>query len=173
LRAFVLPGIAVLSLGSQAVLAGDQEYKVGNEVLVVSIDGNWEELDASEISPRMVAYEIEGLMRWFFEPHPRQEEKIRDGDLRALANDLRREIESRGSDASEELLKIEGSDVSGYYIKGVDPKAGANDYKFMYIGYVVVGDSFPVEFSVMWMRGGDSAANRALSAVRGMRRGDN
>jgi hypothetical protein len=42
----------------------------------------------------------------------------------------------------------------------------------MYVGYVVVGESFPVEFSVLWMRGGDAAANRALSAVRSMRRAD-
>jgi hypothetical protein len=173
MRAWICAGLATLSLGAPAAFAGDERFKVEKDELVVSIDGNWQELDAAEISPLAAAYEIEGVMRWFFEPHPGVAKDLTNGDLRMLARDLRREIESQGSQASDEVTQLEGGDVSGYYVRGVNPKAGANELKYMYIGYVVVGRTIAVEFSILWSKGGEGSANRALAAVRGMRLGKN
>jgi hypothetical protein len=173
LRALSSVVVATLSLWSPAGIAGDQAFEVGEDLLVVDIDGNWEELDASDISASAAAYEVEGVMRWFFEPHPRQPGKISNGDLRILVQDLRREVVSQGGEISGDLQEISGGNVIGYYVRSVDPKLGASDYKYQYIGYVVVGQAIPVEFSILWSRGGDSQANRALAAVRNMRLGKN
>jgi hypothetical protein len=173
LRALRWIVVATLSLWSPAGIAGDQTFEVGEDLLVVGIDGNWEELDASDISPGAVAYEIEGVMRWFFEPHPRQPGKISNGELRMLVQDLRREIESQGGETSGDLQEINGGNAIGYYVRSIDPKVAATDFKYQYIGYVVVGQTIPLEFSILWSKGGESMANRALAAVRSMRLGKN
>lgn len=172
LRTLVITGVAALSLWSPAVPAGDQKFPVDDGVLIVDIDGNWEELDTSEISDRTIGYELTGVMRWIFEPHPKLgRTTITTSELRVLAQDLRREIKAQGGESSDDLYEIEGKDVRGYYVRGTDPKARTGDYRHMYVGYVVVGDSLPVEFSILWMNGGESAAKRAVNAVRGMRLG--
>jgi len=175
MRAFVLSAIAALSLGSPAVLAGDQTWEVGNDALIVSIDGTWNEVDVSSADPDAVGFQAGNqLMQWLFVPTTNDSgKKVSEQALRMQTQDLRRELKSQGGEVSDDLLELSGGQVQGYYVKGVDPKAGSDEWEFAYAGFVLVNGKVPVMFNITWDKGGEGAANRALAAVRGMRLGRN
>jgi hypothetical protein len=154
-----------------AAFAGNQLYPVGDDVLIVDIDGNWEELDVTDMDRDAVGFALgNDAMRWLFVPTSnRGNALVKSADLKIHTRDLRREIESQGGDASDELFDLVGSQVEGFYLKGTDPSPGADEYKYMYSGYVLVGGRIPVMFNIVWNGGGVGAANRALAAVRNMR----
>lgn len=171
LRGVVLSAIAALSLGSPAVLAGDQTWEVGDDQLIVSIDGTWIEVDVSSADPDAVGFQAGNqLMQWLFVPTANDSgKKISEAALRTQTQDLRRELKSQGGETSEDLLELGGGQVKGFYVKGVDPNAGSDEWEFVYAGFVLINDKVPVMFNITWDKGGEGAANRALSAVRGMR----
>jgi hypothetical protein len=170
-RAWMRVGIATLFLAASAAFAGDVKYDVGDQVLVVNIDGNLDEVDVTDLDRDAIGFQMSnGMMRWLFVPTANSRgKKISESALRTQTNDLRREIQSQGGEASEDLLEIKGGQVSGYYIKGIDSDAGSDEWEFVYTGFVLVGETLPVMFNIVWDKGAEGAANRALSAVRGMR----
>ena len=65
-------------------------------------------------------------------------------------------------------LAIEGPNVRGFYVKGVDHKPKPGEFSFIYAGPLSIS-SRPYVFQILWNTGGETAANAALAALKSVR----
>jgi hypothetical protein len=160
-----------LAFGTLA-LAADHKIKTVVGRLVLNIDVNWtlvEDLPEGMEGVTMFRVGDGSTMQWLIAPaNERGIGQGASGDVRDLTLTLKEEIESQGGEVVGGLQSIQTDRVRGYYIKGVDPSPGPDEWKFVYTGWVAV-DAHPVMFNIVWDPGGQSSADRALASVRSMR----
>jgi hypothetical protein len=172
----VCAGLAALVLWTGNALA--VEFKLPTTLagtLVLSIDANWKRLpeeDLPEGFEDAVGFRIgDGTtMQWLLVPQNSAPPGSGSAaNLRMLTLDMKRMLASQDALTSEDLLTLDGPDIRGFYIRATDPHPKAGEWKYMYTGWVAVNE-FPVMFNIVWNTGGQTAADRALAAVKGMRR---
>ena len=88
--------------------------------------------------------------------------------LRVLMGNLAREMEQTGGQVTKEPLSIEGPNVRGFYVKGVDPKPKPGEFTFIYAGPLSISKRTYV-FQVLWNAGGEVMADKALAALKTVR----
>jgi hypothetical protein len=90
------------------------------------------------------------------------------GNLRMLARNMARELEESGGEVNPEQLPIEGPNVRGFYVKGIDHKPKPGEFGFIYAGPIAIS-SRPYVFQILWNAGGEAPANAALAALETLR----
>jgi hypothetical protein len=90
------------------------------------------------------------------------------GNLRILTRNMVRDLEESGGEVNPEQLAIEGQNVRGFYVKGIDHKPKPGEFSFIYAGPLSINSRAYV-FQILWNTGGEAAANAALAALRTVR----
>jgi hypothetical protein len=107
-------------------------------------------------------------------PHPTLTGDV--GNLRIYVRNMSRGLENGGVDVDQEQRTLEGSGVSGFYFKARDVrpktkaqiKAVGGEYTDTYTGALSI-NSRAYLFEVVWSKGGETAANAALAALKTVR----
>ena len=87
-----------------------------------------------------------------------------DGNLRILMRNMAHEMEASGGEVNHDQVAIEGPNVRGFYVRGIDHKPKPGEFTFIYAGPLSIS-SRPYVFQILWNAGGESAANNALAAL--------
>jgi hypothetical protein len=166
-------GLVLTGLAAPSV-AVERKLDVAAGTLVVDVDANWQPANdmSSEVSDVAVGFKLGdgSTMRWLFAPaNDAPAGSGKPAQMRELTLALKEELAKQNAEfRGDGLLEIRTDHAIGYYVDAVDPRPKPGEYEFMMTGWVAV-DSFPVMFNIVWNRGGERAAQRALDAVRGMR----
>jgi hypothetical protein len=68
----------------------------------------------------------------------------------------------------DDLVSFEGASAHGYYVTGLDHQPKPNEYKFIYSGFVGVGE-MPFMFNILWNDNGKASAKAMLESLKDMR----
>ncbi|HEV7606791.1 MAG TPA: hypothetical protein VGO61_05610 [Steroidobacteraceae bacterium] len=107
-------------------------------------------------------------------PHPTLTGDV--GNLRIYVRNMSRGLENGGVDVDQEQKSLEGNAARGFYFKARDVrpktkaqiKAVGGDYTDTYTGALSI-NSRAYLFEVVWTKGGETAANAALAALKTVR----
>jgi len=142
------------------------------QTMVIKWNPGWADISPPEGSPvGTVAFSSADAskMRAMLVPLPPDPNFTGDtGNLRILARNMARELENSGGEVDPEQKPIEGPNVRGFYVKGIDPKPKPGEFSFIYAGPLSIGTR-PYVFQILWNAGGEAAANNALAALRTVR----
>jgi hypothetical protein len=142
------------------------------ESLVIKWNGTWTEASPPAGSPvGTVAFNgpDAAKMRVLIVPLPPNPNFTGDaGNLRILMRNMARELEESGGEVNPEHQAIEGQNVRGFYVRGVDHKPKPGEFSFIYAGPLSISSRAYV-FQILWNTGGETAANAALAALRTVR----
>jgi len=145
---------------------------IGGQVMVIQWSAGWADIAApAGVPDGSVAFSgaDPSKMRVLIVPLPPNPNFTGDDDsLRILARNMARELEQSGGQVDHEQQPIEGPDVRGFYVKGVDPKPKPGEFTFIYAGPLSIA-SRPYVFQILWNEGGEKAANTALAALKSVR----
>jgi hypothetical protein len=78
------------------------------------------------------------------------------------------EMEASGGEVNHDQMSIEGPNVRGYYVKGIDHHPKPGEFTFICAGPLSIS-SRPYVFQILWNAGGESAATNALAALKTVR----
>jgi hypothetical protein len=142
------------------------------ESLVIHWNATWKEASPPAGSPAgSVAFNgpDAAKMRVLILPLPPNPNFTGDtGNLRILTRNMARELEESGGEVNPDQLAIEGQNVRGFYVKGIDHKPKPGEFSFIYAGPLSINSRAYV-FQILWNTGGEAAANAALAALRTVR----
>jgi hypothetical protein len=142
------------------------------ESLVIKWNATWTEASPPAGSPvGSVAFNgpDAAKMRVLILPLPPNPNFTGDtGNLRILMRNMVRELEESGGEVNPDQLAIEGQNVRGFYVKGIDHKPKPGEFRFIYAGPLSINSRAYV-FQILWNAGGEAAANAALAALRTVR----
>jgi hypothetical protein len=93
-----------------------------------------------------------------------EQAKLRTVTLR-MADELAKQP---NSEVVKEPVSFEGPNAHGHYVSGVDLAPKPNEYKFIYSGFVGVGER-PFMFNILWNDDGEASAKAMLASLKGMR----
>ena len=107
-------------------------------------------------------------------PHPTLTGDV--GNLRIYVRNMSRGLENGGVDVDQEQKSLSGTYANGFYFKARDVrpktkaqiKAVGGDFTDTYTGALSI-NSRAYLFEVVWIKGGEDAANAALAALKTVR----
>jgi hypothetical protein len=166
--------LAVLLLCA-GVAAGEvrtREFPVGNSVVLhIGLDDSWKEVapDPGSGASISIVSKTPDRFNLLLTPVPVAEGQSKpEGEIRAL---VQAAADGLAPQSVEKKLKIEslrGPHAAGYYFHATDPAPKKGEYRFLYQGAVSSGPAI-VSFTVLYNRGGEEEAKKALAAVQAMR----
>jgi len=169
----ILCSVAPLALAADKPAPPEKRFALpGGETLVMKWTAGWADIAAPAGSPAgTVTFSgpDPSKMRVMLVPLPPDPNFTGDaGNLRILARNMARELENSGGEVDHEQKPLEGTNVRGFYVKGVDHNPKPGEFTFIYAGPLAIG-SRPYVFQVLWNQGGEAAANNALTALKSVR----
>lgn len=87
--------------------------------------------------------------------------------LRTLTSNVARELATSG-EVDKLHRTIEGPNMRGLYVKGVDLPPKPGEFSFIYSGAIAI-DARPFVFQILWNAGGEANAEAALVALKTVR----
>lgn len=169
----ILCGVVPLSVAADKAVPAEKRFTLpAGEVMVIKWSAGWADIAAPQGSPAgTVTFSgpDPAKMRVMIVPLPPDPNFTGDiGNLRILARNMARELENSGGEVDHEQKAIEGPNVRGFYVKGIDHTPKPGEFSFIYAGPLAVGTRAYV-FQVLWNAGGEAAANNALAALKSVR----
>jgi hypothetical protein len=169
----LLCGVAALGSAADKPTSAEKRFSLpSGEALVIRWNASWTDATPPAGSPvGTVAFNgpDASKMRVLLVPLPPNPNFTGDaGNLRILARNMARELEESGGEVNHEQQPIEGQNVLGFYVKGIDHNPKPGEFTFIYAGPLAVG-SRPYVFQILWNTGGEGAANAALAALKTVR----
>lgn len=169
----ILCGGASFAAAADKPASAEKRFALpGGESLVIKWSAGWAEIAAPSGAPAgTVAFSApdSSKMRVMIVPMPPNPNFTGDtGNLRILARNVARELEESGGEVNHDQLAIEGPDVRGFYVKGIDHKPKPGEFSFIYAGPLSISSRLYI-FEILWNTGGEAAANNALAALRTVR----
>jgi len=169
----VFTAFAGLAPAADKAPSADKRFALpAGESMVIKWNASWKEVSPAADSP-LGTVSFNGpdsaKMRVNIAPLPPNPNFTGDiGNLRILARNMARELEESGGEVDLEQVPIEGQNVRGFYVKGIDHKPKPGEFSFIYAGPLSISSRAYV-FQILWNTGGESAANAALAALRTVR----
>lgn len=168
-----LCGVATLAFGADKPASATKRFALpGGQTMVIQWNSSWAEIALPPGVPDgTVAFSgpDASRMRVMLVPMPPDPNFTGDpGNLRILARGLTRELQESGGEVDEEQRMIEGQNVRGLYVKGIDPKPKPGEFTFIYAGPLSINSRLYI-FEILWNTGGETSANAALAALRTVR----
>lgn len=166
----VFVAFAGLAPAADKAVSADKRFALpAGESMVIKWNASWTQASPSAESP-MGSVSFNGpdaaKMRVNIVPLPPNPNFTGDiGNLRILARNVARGLEEIGAEVDHELMPIEGQNVRGFYVKGIDRKPKPGEFSFIHAGPLFIS-SRAYAFEILWNTGGESAANAALAALR-------
>lgn len=166
-------GIVAMLLTISNAAAVEHRYETPVGTVIIDVDSNWSEMSSIPEGLEGIGFEVDGgkVMQFMLGTHDDLPPGAADaGTLRQLTNDLRRSDEAEKLKVSEEILSLTSASLRGYYYLATNPAVtpAPGDYQYMYTGFIAAG-SDPLMFIIAWNAGGQSAADRALTALNRLR----
>jgi len=161
--------------------AADKRFKLeGGDTLSINGGADWvtgENPPNSPFGTLMIHGADKTLWRITLAPLPPHPTLTGDtGNLRIYVRNMSRGMENGGVQVNDEQKPLEGVNARGFYFKAHDsrPKTKAQikstggDYTDTYTGALSI-NSRAYLFEVVWNKGGETAANTALAALKTVR----
>ena len=169
----IFAAFAALAPAADKAASADKRFALpAGESLVIKWNAGWAEVSAAADSPAgTVSFNGPDAtkMRVNIAPLPPNPNFTGDtGNLRILTRNVARELEELGAEVDHEQRPIEGQNVRGFYVKGIDHKPKPGEFSFIYAGPLFISSRAYV-FEIVWNTGGEAAANAALAALRTVR----
>jgi hypothetical protein len=169
----ILCAVAQLAVAADQPSSAEKRFALpAGETLVIKWTAGWADIAAPAGAPAgTVTFSgpDPSKMRVMLVPMPADPNFTGDaGNLRILARNMARELEKSGGVVDPEQKALEGTNVRGFYVKGVDRNPKPGEFTFIYAGPLAIG-SRPYVFQVLWNEGGEAAANNALTALKSAR----
>jgi hypothetical protein len=169
----ILCAVAPLSFAADKPASAEKRFALpAGESLVIKWTAGWADIAAPTGAPvGTVAFSgpDASKMRVMLVPLPPDPNFTGDaGNLRIMARNMSRELEQSGGEVDPEQKAIEGPNVRGFYVKGIDHKPKPGEFSFIYAGPLAISTR-PYVFQILWNTGGDAAANAALAALKSVR----
>lgn len=169
----ILCGLAPLVDAADKPAAGEKRFALpAGQTMVIKWSAGWADLSPPTGSPNgTVAFSgpDASKMRVMLVPLPPDPNFTGDtGNLRIIARNMARELEDSGGEVDHEQKPIEGPNVRGFYVKGIDPKPKPGEFSFIYAGPVSIGTR-PYVFQILWNTDAEQHANAALAALKTLR----
>jgi len=168
---FFMCGFIPLAVAADKAAPAEKRFELpSGEKLVIKWNAEWADFGAPPgVPPGTVTFSgpDASKMRVMIVPLPPNPNFTGDaGNLRILMSNLTREMEKTGQ--VNEPVAIEGPNMSGLYVKGVDPKPKPGEFTFVYAGPLSISKRAYV-FQVVWNAGGEVMADKALAALKTVR----
>ena len=173
--------VLLLAIVAPTASAADKRFKMeGGDTLVINAGSDWV---AGEVVPESLfgTLTLHGtdktLWRLTISPLPPHPTLTGDtGNLRMYVRTMSRGLEDSGAQVDGEQKTLEGANARGFYFKARDtrPKTKAQikqtggEYTDVYLGALSIS-SRAYLFEVVWNKGGETAANAALAALKTVR----
>jgi hypothetical protein len=169
----ILCGVAPLTAAADRPAAAEKRFALpAGEMLVIRWSAGWADIGAPAGTPAgTVTFSgpDASKMRVMLVPLPPDLNFTADaGNLQVIARNMARELENSGGEVDHEQKPIEGPNVRGLYVKGIDHHPKPGEFTFIYAGPLAIGKRAYV-FQILWNAGGETAANDALSALGSIR----
>jgi hypothetical protein len=169
----ILCGIAPLLGAADKPAPAEKRFALpAGQSLVIKWSAGWTDIAAPAGVPAgTVAFSGPDAtkMRVMLVPLPPDPNFTGDAEnLRTITRNMARELEESGGAVNHEQLAIEGPNVRGFYVKGIDHKPKPGEFSFIYAGPLAIG-SRPYVFQILWNAGGETSANAALAALKTVR----
>ena len=169
----ILCGVAPFVDAADKPAPGEKRFALpAGQTMVIRWSAGWADIAVPPGTPAgTVAFSgpDASKMRVMLVPMPPDPNFTGDtGNLRILARNIARELEESGGEVDHEQKPIEGANVRGFYVKGIDHKPKPGEFSFIYAGPLSIGMR-PYVFQILWNAGGEAAANNALAALKTVR----
>ena len=169
----ILCGIAAHAAAADKPASTEKRFTLpAGGVLFIRWNSSWTDIAAPTGSPDgtvTFAGPDASKMRVMLVPLPPNPDFTGDdGNLRTLTRNMAHELEDSGGEVNHEQLAIEGPQVRGFYVRGIDHKPKPGEFTFIYAGPLSIS-SHPYVFQILWNAGGEGAANNALAALKTVR----
>ena len=166
----ILCGVVPFAVAADKAAPAEKRFALpAGETLVIKWTAGWADIAAPAGSPAgTVTFSgpDPSRMRVMIVPLPPSPNFTGDdGNLRILTRNMVREMEASGGEVNHDQIAIEGPDVRGFYVKGIDHKPKPGEFSFIYAGPLAIS-SRPYVFQILWNAGGEGAANNALAALK-------
>lgn len=169
----ILCGVLPLAVAADKPAAAEKRFALpGGQTLVIKWSAGWADI-AVPVGAPVGTVTFGGpdasKMRVMLVPLPPDPNFTGDpGNLRILARNLARELEDSGGEVNHEQQALEGPNMRGFYVKGIDHKPKPGEFSFIYAGPLVISAK-PYVFQILWNAGGEAPANAALAALKTVR----
>lgn len=169
----ILCGVAPFVDAADKPVPGEKRFALpAGQTMVIKWSAGWADIAVPPGTPAgTVAFSgpDASKMRAVIVPLPPDPNFTGDsGNLRTITTNMARELEGSGGEVDHEQRPIEGANVRGFYVKGIDRKPKPGEFAFIYAGSLSIG-SRPYVFQILWNTGGDAAADAALAALKSVR----
>jgi hypothetical protein len=169
----ILCGVVPFAVAADKPGAAEKRFELpGGQALLIKWSAGWAEIAAPVGAPAgTVAFSgpDASKMRVMLVPMPPNPNFTGDaGNLRILARNIARELEASGGEVNHEQLAIEGPNVRGFYVKGIDHKPKPGEFTFIHAGPLSISSRAYI-FQILWNTGGEAAAANALAALKSVR----
>jgi hypothetical protein len=173
LLGIVFTAFTGLAPAADKAASADKRFTLpAGESMVIKWNASWTEVSPPAGSPvGSVAFNgpDAAKMRVNIVPLPPNPNFTGDtGNLRILVRNVARGLEEVGAEVNHDQMPIEGQNVRGFYVKGIDHKPKPGEFSFIYTGPLFISSRAYV-FEILWNTGGEAAANVALAALRTVR----
>jgi hypothetical protein len=174
-RGLLLACLALASLGFANAEAAERTFETPIGTIVLDTASDWKDLRPVPGDLNGVAFQVgaEGRTMQFILATIDEaiDEMFTAEECRELAELMRKEEIKNNVVVSDRVQSLVGKVFAGGYFTArgrtsAVPKSG--EYEHMYSGAISTG-SAPLVFTIAWNDGGKIAADRALSAVSGLR----
>jgi hypothetical protein len=170
-----------LAVFAVSATAADKRFKMeGGDTLSIKGGEDWvvgEQIEDSPFGTITIHGADKALWRLTIAPLPPHPTLTGDpGNLRIYVRNMARAADNDGAQVNYEQKTIEGASARGFYFKAQDSrkktkqqiKAAGGDYTDAYVGALSI-NSRAYLFEVIWNKGGETAANTALAAIKTIR----
>lgn len=168
----VWAGLAALLLGVAAVAADKSFDLATGELMTLRWNDAWVESRPPPDAPRgSVSFTTRDATRMSVSIVPMPANPMFGGDtgnLRILTRHIARALEDHPAHVDHEQQPIEGAQVRGFYVKGIDPHPKPGEYEFIFTGALYVSGK-PYVFEVAWNAGAEASAQAGIAAIRTLR----
>ena len=171
----------LLAIVAPTAPAADKRFKMeGGDTLVINAGADWvvgEVVPESLFGTLTLHGSDKALWRLTIAPLPPHPTLTGDtGNLRIYVRNMSRGLENGGVQVEQEQKALDGATARGFYFKARDtrPKTKAQikqtggDFTDTYTGALSIS-SRAYLFEVVWNKGGETAANAALAALKTVR----